>query len=124
MKAIQFARFGGPEVLEYVEIACPVPQGDEVLIEVTAAGVNFPDIRERMGVYQRAETQVGGVTLPHVTGPAGGWPRGRRSERRATRGLVGKKVVSLLQGKGGYAQFVCASATTTIVLARRTRTTS
>ncbi len=42
MKAIQFSRFGGPEVLEYVEIARPVPQDDELLIEVTAAGVNFP----------------------------------------------------------------------------------
>jgi NADPH:quinone reductase len=115
MKAIQFSRFGGPEVLEYVEIACPVPQGDEVLIEVTAAGVNFPDIRERMGVYQRAETQVGGVTLPHVTGLQ---VVGRVTQvgPRGDRNLVGKKVVSLLQGKGGYAQFVCASVNTTIVL--------
>jgi NADPH:quinone reductase len=64
MKAIQFSRFGGAEVLDYVDLPQPSQQTDEVLIEVTAAGVNFPDIRERMGVYQRAETHVGGVVLP------------------------------------------------------------
>jgi NADPH2:quinone reductase len=115
MKAIQFSRFGGPEVLEYVEIAHPEPQGDEVLIEVTAAGVNFPDIRERMGVYQRAETRVGGITLPHVTGLQ---VVGRVTQvgPQGDQSLLGKKVVSLLQGKGGYAQFVRASPNTTIVL--------
>jgi hypothetical protein len=41
MKAIQFSRFGGPEVLEYVDLPRPVPKGDEVIIEVTASGVNF-----------------------------------------------------------------------------------
>src|SRR5271170_3510269 len=100
MKAIQFSRFGGAEVLDYVDLPRPTPQADEVLIEVTAAGVNFPDIRERMGVYQRADTHVGGVVLPRVTGlqvvgtvtdigPQGG------------RELIGQKVVALLPKGGG-----------------------
>ena len=52
MKAIQYNRFGGPEVLEYVDVPVPSPGADEVLIETTAVGVNFPDIRERLGIYK------------------------------------------------------------------------
>jgi NADPH:quinone reductase len=47
MKAILFSRFGGAEVLEYVDLPRPSPEKNEMLIEVTAAGVNSPDKRER-----------------------------------------------------------------------------
>src|SRR5271170_7476026 len=99
MKAIQFSRFGGAEVLEYVDLPRPLPQADEVLIEVTAAGVNFPDIRERIGVYQRAETHVGGVTLPRVSGLQA---VGRVIEvgAKCDHGLMGNKVVALLPAGG------------------------
>ncbi|HEY1349659.1 MAG TPA: NADP-dependent oxidoreductase [Ktedonobacteraceae bacterium] len=43
MKAIQIHTFGGPEVLHYEEIARPVPQAGEVLVQVRAAGVNPVD---------------------------------------------------------------------------------
>src|SRR5437870_3607853 len=68
MKAIQYHRFGGPEVLEYVDVPSPSPGAGEVLIETTAVGVNFPDIRERLGIYNQKETRVGGVTLPQIGG--------------------------------------------------------
>jgi NADPH2:quinone reductase len=68
MKAIQYSRFGGPEVLEYVDVPVPSPGVGEVLIETTAVGVNFPDIRERLGIYNQKETRVGGVTLPQIGG--------------------------------------------------------
>ena len=68
MKAIQYNRFGGPEVLEYVDVPVPSPGAGEVLIETTAVGVNFPDIRERLGIYNQKETRVGGVTLPQIGG--------------------------------------------------------
>src|SRR5271155_3258785 len=115
MKAIQFARFGGAEVLDYVELSRPSPQTDEVLIEVTAAGVNFPDIRERMGVYQRAETHVGGVVLPRVSGLQAA---GRVIEvgSKGDQGLIGKKVVALLPAGGGYAQFAIAPSNMAVVL--------
>jgi NADPH:quinone reductase len=115
MKAIQFSRFGGPEVLEYVDIPQPSPQQDDLLIEVKAAGVNYPDIRERQGVYQRAETHVGGVVLPRVSGlhatgiVADVGPRGDQN-------LIGKKVVALLPTGGGYAQFVTAPTNMAVVL--------
>ena len=53
MQVIQFSSFGGPEVLDYVSVPKTSPKSDEVLVEVTASGVNFPDVRERMGVYAR-----------------------------------------------------------------------
>jgi NADPH:quinone reductase-like Zn-dependent oxidoreductase len=40
MKAIVYHQYGGPEVLEYVEIARPTPGDDEVLLKVRAASVN------------------------------------------------------------------------------------
>ena len=68
MKAVQYERFGGPEVLEYVDVPDPAPGPGEVLVQTVGIGVNFPDIRERLGVYNRPETKVGGVTLPNVSG--------------------------------------------------------
>ena len=40
MKAVIYRCYGGPEVLEYVDVAKPVPLDDEVRVEVHAAGVN------------------------------------------------------------------------------------
>lgn len=49
MRAIEVARFGGPEVLTAVEIARPEPISTEVLVEVHAAGVNPVDYKTRRG---------------------------------------------------------------------------
>ena len=54
MRAVQIERFGAPEVLEVAEVSSPEPQGDEVLIEVEAAGVNRADLLTRSGLYHRA----------------------------------------------------------------------
>jgi NADPH2:quinone reductase len=48
MKAVQYDRFGGPEVLRYLDLPDPRPGPGELLIETAAIGVNFPDIRERL----------------------------------------------------------------------------
>jgi len=42
---------GGTEVLELSTLPCPTPQAGQVLIEVAAAGVNRPDIAQRLGKY-------------------------------------------------------------------------
>ena len=51
MIAIEISRPGDPEVLVPVERPRPSPAAGEVLIRVTAAGVNRPDVMQRMGLY-------------------------------------------------------------------------
>ncbi|WP_066073852.1 quinone oxidoreductase family protein [Neobacillus soli] len=51
MKALVINTFGGPEVLEYGEIANPVIRPDEILVRMKAIGLNFADIYRRKGNY-------------------------------------------------------------------------
>ncbi|MBB6411676.1 quinone oxidoreductase family protein [Mesorhizobium sangaii] len=51
MKAIQLSRFGGPDVLEAVDLPSPVPQSGEVMIRVHAAGINFFEVLMRRDGY-------------------------------------------------------------------------
>ena len=46
MKAIKVSRFGGPEVMEYVDMDDPIPGTNEELIEVTSIGVNYADTHQ------------------------------------------------------------------------------
>ena len=62
MKAIQLKEYGGPEVLQVVEIEKPVPTGREVLIEIKAIGVNYADTARREGKY------VVNTPLPFIPG--------------------------------------------------------
>jgi NADPH:quinone reductase-like Zn-dependent oxidoreductase len=43
MRAVQITRFGGPEVLDVVDLPDPTPGEGEQLYEVSAAGINFAD---------------------------------------------------------------------------------
>ncbi len=43
MRAVQIIRFGGPEVLDVVDVPDPVPGDGQQLYEVSAAGVNCAD---------------------------------------------------------------------------------
>src|SRR5438552_1774041 len=49
MKAIRIDEFGGPEVMNIVEVECPVPAADEILVKVYAASVNPADYIIRQG---------------------------------------------------------------------------
>ena len=51
MRAVEIAKPGGPEVLTPAERALPQPKPHEILVKVAAAGVNRPDILQRMGLY-------------------------------------------------------------------------
>jgi len=62
MKAIRVTAHGGPEVLEYVDLADPQPGPEQVLVRVHAAGVNPVD------TYIRAGTQGYGAPLPYTPG--------------------------------------------------------
>ena len=50
-KAIQIAKFGGPEVLQWQEVRVDEPGPGEVLVEHSAIGVNFIDTYHRSGLY-------------------------------------------------------------------------
>ncbi|MEM7284087.1 MAG: alcohol dehydrogenase catalytic domain-containing protein, partial [Pseudomonadota bacterium] len=51
MKAIDFEQPGNPEVLRLVDRETPTPREEEILIEVECAGVNRPDVLQRLGKY-------------------------------------------------------------------------
>jgi NADPH:quinone reductase len=91
MRAIQMTEFGGPEVLELVELPTPEPGPDEVVIRVTRAGVNFADTHTRTNSY------VQKATLPLVPG----------GEVAGIREDTGERVVALV-GSGGYAEYAIA----------------
>lgn len=62
MRAIQISEFGGPDVMKLVEIADPVPGADEVLLDVTAVGINYAD------THQTENSYLSPQTLPLVPG--------------------------------------------------------
>ena len=47
MRAVQITRFGGPEVMDVVDLPDPAPGEGEQLYDVAAAGVNFADTHQR-----------------------------------------------------------------------------
>jgi NADPH2:quinone reductase len=51
MKALTFARFGGPEVLEYRDLPDPLPREGHAIVRTEAIGLNFADIYRRRGDY-------------------------------------------------------------------------
>jgi NADPH:quinone reductase-like Zn-dependent oxidoreductase len=48
MRAVQVTRFGGPEVLDVVDVPDPVPGDCQQLYEVSSAGVNYADTHHRL----------------------------------------------------------------------------
>ncbi len=67
MKAIRFSRYGGPDVLELVELPDPQPGPDEVLIDIEAATAIPGDWKLRAGLLQAHFK----VTLPKIPGRDG-----------------------------------------------------
>lgn len=51
MRAIRVAAYGGPEVLQPIDLPAPRPGPGELLVRVEAAGVNFIDVYQRTGLY-------------------------------------------------------------------------
>lgn len=105
MRTIEFSGYGGPEVMRLTERPRPVAGRGEVLIQVAAAGVNRPDIFQRLGKYP---PPPGASDIPGLevagTVVAVGDPGGE-----AARWAVGDRVLALVSG-GGYAEFVAVAA--------------
>lgn len=51
MKALTFFSFGGPEVLQYIDVAEPVLKQSEILVQMKAIGLNYADVYRRQGNY-------------------------------------------------------------------------
>ncbi|WP_339216909.1 NADPH:quinone oxidoreductase family protein [Solibacillus sp. FSL W8-0372] len=98
MKAIQFTEYGGPDVLNFIDIERPVIGDQEVLVEVKAIGVNYADTARREGKY------VVPTKLPFIPGAevAGEVVAVGKDVKRLKPGM---RVVSLIES-GAYAQFV------------------
>ena len=107
MKAVQFNRFGGPEVLEIVDLPTPVAQAGEVLVKVRAAGINFFE------VLMRADRYAATPSLPAFPGV----------EVAGTVEAIGEGVDPSLSGRrvaaplfisprpfGGYSEYVTIDA--------------
>ena len=90
------SEYGGPEVLQLVELPVPEPGPDEVLVRVTRAGLNFAD------THRRTNTYIAKDELPFVPG----------AEVAGVRDDTGERVVALL-GSGGYAEYAVAPSALT-----------
>src|SRR3977135_4316137 len=102
MRAGEITQPGGPEVLRIGTRPVPQPKPGEVLIRVTAAGVNRPDTMQRAGNYPvpPGASDVPGLEL---AGDIVALGEGVRDWR------VGDTVTALVQG-GGYAEYCTAPA--------------
>ncbi len=102
MHAVEIAQPGGPEVLRPIERPVPAPRPGEVLIRVEAAGVNRPDVLQRMGLYP---LPPGVSDLPglEVAGTIAALGEG------VTQWKLGDAVCALTPG-GGYAEYCTTPA--------------
>ena len=71
MKAVRFSRFGGPEVLEIVDLPDPHPGPGQVRIAVRAAGVNPSDWKKRQGLMDEELPQTLGYEAAGVVDELG-----------------------------------------------------
>ena len=103
MQAVEISTPGTPEVLVPAERALPVPGAGELLIRVTASGVNRPDVLQRKGLYP---PPVGASDIPGLE-VAGVVESGDAAAMAAAGIAPGDRVCALVAG-GGYAQFCVA----------------
>jgi putative PIG3 family NAD(P)H quinone oxidoreductase len=90
---------GDAQALKPVQLPVPIPANGEILIRVRAAGVNRPDIVQRLGFYPAppgAPATLGLEVAGEVVAAAGRWQ-------------VGDRVCALLGG-GGYAEYAVVDA--------------
>jgi NADPH2:quinone reductase len=102
MKAVEISKPGGPEVLVLVDRPMPEPQAGEVLIKISAAGINRPDVFQRKGNYPAppgASDLPGLVVVGEIVA----------GDAKAAGLEIGQKVCALLAG-GGYAEYCVAPA--------------
>jgi putative PIG3 family NAD(P)H quinone oxidoreductase len=102
MHAVVISEPGGPEVLQWAEVADPRPGPGEVLVEVAAAGVNRADLMQRQGLYPppAGAPPYPGLECSGTVAALGDGVSGWH---------LGEQVCALLSG-GGYAEQVVVPA--------------
>ena len=102
MTAIDPAAPGGPEVLVPVNRPVPQPGPTDVLVRVAAAGVNRPDVLQRLGLYPMppGTPSILGLEIAGTVAAVGEY---------VTRWRIGDAVCALVAG-GGYAEYCVAPA--------------
>jgi NADPH:quinone reductase len=103
MNAVEIAGYGGPEVLRLTQRPVPAPVAGELLIRVSASGVNRPDVLQRKGLYPMP---AGVSDLPGLE-IAGVVEAGSTADLAAAGVSLGQRVCALVAG-GGYAQYCVA----------------
>jgi NADPH2:quinone reductase len=100
MRAIEITKPGGPEVLVLVDRPKPEPKPNEILVKVAAAGVNRPDVLQRMGLYPVPPdaSDLPGLEIAGEVVACGA---------AVTMWKPGDKVCALVHG-GGYAEYCVA----------------
>jgi putative PIG3 family NAD(P)H quinone oxidoreductase len=106
MRAVEIAKPGGPEVLRPADRPQPQPKPHEILIKVAAAGVNRPDVLQRMGRYAVPPdaSDLPGLEVAGEVAAAGSSARTYKP---------GDKVCALVHG-GGYAEYCVAPEVTAL----------
>jgi len=102
MKTIEISEFGKPDVLAIGERPLPIPAADQILLKVTAAGVNGPDIVQRRGHYPPppGASDLLGLEVSGTVVAVGD---------DVTTWSVGDTLCALTNG-GGYAEYVAINA--------------
>jgi NADPH2:quinone reductase len=115
MRAVEISQPGGPEVLRLAEVPKPAPQPHEIVVKVAAAGVNRPDVLQRMGHYPvpPGASPLPGLEIAGEVADVGAavklWQRG-------------DKVCALANG-GGYAEYCAVPETQALPIPRGLSTT-
>ena len=102
MRAIEIMEPGGPDVLRPVVMSIPKPNRNEVLIKISFAGVNRPDVLQRAGSYM---PPPGASDLPGLEASGTIFAIGQN----VTNWAIGDEVCALLPG-GGYAEYAVTQA--------------
>lgn len=102
MRAVEIRQPGPPDVLQLCERPRPQPRAGEVLIQVHAAGINRPDVLQRLGQY-RAPADASDLPGLEVAGAIVAGDVGNSGF------AIGDRVCALVHG-GGYAEYCCAPA--------------
>lgn len=95
MRAIAFMRYGGPDVLELIELPKPVPSPEEVVVRVVASTVNAADTMKRAGQLARMMTNL---RPPYVPGSEFSGYVESTSEHSPLR--IGQPVMGILKARG------------------------